>query len=191
MARELPVVRGFQDAVNLVCSPLIEGGYANDPKDPGKETNFGVSKAMWDRAVHDGIVRPGVAIKDRSRDEAVLVYRTYFWDAYRIGELPYPLGLVFFDTIVNHSPTWSIKSLQMAIGIKADGVIGASTILAANETRVIGTPDRPGVVIKLLKLRMKHYLQEEPPDIEEHFELGWANRLLDIQFAAIMAATER
>jgi len=185
------VVRGFLDAVNLVCSALIEGGYANDPLDPGKETNHGVTAENWQRAVTLRLIRGGVTVRERSRDEAVVVYRAFFWDAYRIGELPYPLGLAFFDTIVNHTPVWSIKALQTSVGVIADGLMGTKTILAAYQVRIFGTPDAPGAVMKLLKLRMEHYLHGVSAAVEERFELGWANRLLDILFAAVLAASER
>lgn len=178
----------YKDAIELVCSPLIEGGYVNDPLDPGKETNYGITAANWSKAVEQGIVRGGVAVRYRSHDEAVLVYRAFFWDAYRCGELPYPLGLAFFDTVVNHSPVWAIKALQNAIGVKANGLLNDATILAANQVKIIGVPHSPGAVIKLLKIRMEHYLHGVSPAVEERFELGWANRLLDILFAAVLAA---
>jgi len=178
---------GYQDAIDLVCSPLIEGGYVNDPLDPGKETNYGITATTWTRAVAAGLIRGGT-VSGRTHDEAMVVYRAFFWDAYRCGELPYPLGLAFFDTVVNHSPVWAIKALQNAIGVKANGLLNDATILAANQVKIIGVPHSPGAVIKLLKIRMEHYLHGVSPAVEERFELGWANRLLDILFAAVLAA---
>jgi lysozyme family protein len=46
-----------------------EGGYVNDPIDPGGETNYGISKRYW----------PAVDIKNLTREKAIDFYYTDFW----------------------------------------------------------------------------------------------------------------
>jgi len=38
----------FEDIIEVVLKH--EGGYVNDPKDPGGETNFGIAKALFGSA---------------------------------------------------------------------------------------------------------------------------------------------
>ena len=46
-----------------------EGGYSNDPLDPGGETNWGISKRSY----------PNVDITNLTRAEAKVIYREDFW----------------------------------------------------------------------------------------------------------------
>lgn len=46
-----------------------EGGYVNDPVDPGGETNYGISKRHW----------PAVDIKNLTKERAIDFYYTDFW----------------------------------------------------------------------------------------------------------------
>lgn len=68
-----------------------EGGYVNDPKDPGGETRFGISKRSY----------PMVDIVRLTVDKAKEIYRQDYWDAMDCDEYEWPLCLVIFDTAVN------------------------------------------------------------------------------------------
>ena len=47
-----------------------EGGYANDPDDPGGETNWGISKRAY----------PNLVIKALTREQAREIYQRDFWN---------------------------------------------------------------------------------------------------------------
>lgn len=66
----------FEEAVEFVLA--YEGGYVNDPNDPGGETNFGISKRAY----------PNVDIKNLTREDVIDIYRRDYWDRCRCGELP-------------------------------------------------------------------------------------------------------
>lgn len=68
-----------------------EGGYVNDPHDPGGETKFGISKRAY----------PGVDIKALTLDGAKAIYREDYWNALRLDERKYGPALVLFDCAVN------------------------------------------------------------------------------------------
>jgi len=68
-----------------------EGGYVNDPKDPGGETNWGISKRAY----------PMLDIKDLTRDEAKDIYEHDYWRKCGADALLWPMNLVVFDTAVN------------------------------------------------------------------------------------------
>jgi lysozyme family protein len=108
-----------------------EGGYVNHPRDPGGPTNFGITQAVlagWRR-------HPVSAedVKNMPRHEAGEIYRANYWKAMRGDDLPAGVDLVVWDYGVNSGPTRAIKALQGALGIKADGFIGAATIEKARE----------------------------------------------------------
>ncbi|MDZ7804703.1 glycoside hydrolase family 108 protein [Thiohalophilus sp.] len=113
-----------QDIMPLAMAWVIktEGGYVNDPQDPGGETKYGIS-----RRAH-----PGIDIKNLTVDEATELYRIDYWDAYRCGELPPAFGLFLFDSVVQHRPGDAVKILQRAIGTTVDGDIGPKTIAATH-----------------------------------------------------------
>lgn len=68
-----------------------EGGYSHHPDDPGKETNFGISKKSY----------PHLDIANLTREQAVEIYRRDYWTALGCDDLPYPLDVIVFDTGVN------------------------------------------------------------------------------------------
>ena len=68
-----------------------EGGYVNDPNDPGGETNMGISKRAY----------PHENIKGMTRARAATIYRRDYWDAVQGDSLPAGLDLVAFDPAVN------------------------------------------------------------------------------------------
>lgn len=102
-----------------------EGGYVNDPRDPGGETNWGVTVAV---ARAEGYTGP---MRDLPRDKAKAIYRAKYWAPVRADELPESVRFDVFDAAVNHGVSQSAKWLQRAVGASADGVIGAMTVAAA------------------------------------------------------------
>lgn len=111
----------FDRAVEILLRPDIEGGYSNHSKDPGKETNHGISKAQY----------PNLDIKNLTRDDAIKIYHRDYWLKYHCHELEWPLALVLFDCFVQFSPKRPIQWLQEAVGVSQDGILGPKTIAAA------------------------------------------------------------
>lgn len=68
-----------------------EGGYVNDPSDPGGETNFGISKRAY----------PNIDIKNLTRQAAQEIYQRDYWDAIKGDTLEPALGAVALDTAIN------------------------------------------------------------------------------------------
>lgn len=99
----------FEDAFERLLGH--EGGYVNDPKDPGGETNWGISKRSY----------PGVDIKNLQRWEAEVIYRTDFWDKVRGDQLPDGVAFQLFDFAVNSGAQTAIRHLQKAVGVADDG----------------------------------------------------------------------
>ena len=79
----------FKIAVDFVLAH--EGGYSNNPKDPGGETHWGISKRSW----------PLLDIKALTKKQAKEIYRSSYWDSIFLDEEPFPKDIIIFDTAVN------------------------------------------------------------------------------------------
>lgn len=109
----------FDRAVEWLIA--VEGGYVNDPNDPGGETKYGISRRSY----------PHLDIKNLTKADAEKVYKTDFWDRVRADEMPYNLALPVFDMAVNAGPTLAIKCLQRALSVADDGKLGPITLAKA------------------------------------------------------------
>jgi lysozyme family protein len=103
----------------------IEGGYVNDPTDPGGETKFGISRHAY----------PAEDIRNLTLERAKSLYRRDYWDAIRGDLLPYPLNLFVFDAAVNQGVDPAIRLLQRTLNVAVDGVPGNQTVKAAQALR--------------------------------------------------------
>jgi len=102
-----------------------EGGYSNDPRDPGGETNHGVTKRVAAANGYTGDMR------EFTRDAAKAIYRKSYWDAVKADQLPDDVRFHVFDAAVNSGVSQAAKWLQRSVGVPDDGAIGPKTIAAA------------------------------------------------------------
>lgn len=110
----------FDSAFLLVIGH--EGGYVNDPRDPGGETKFGISKRAY----------PKVDIKNLTMADAKHIYFSDYWNRLQLDKLPNDIRFDMFDAAVNSGLSMAAKFLQRAVKVPDDGIIGAGTIAAAN-----------------------------------------------------------
>lgn len=103
-----------------------EGGYVNNPADPGGETNWGISKRQY----------PDVDIKNLTRDQAKAIYRRDFWDRGQMSEFDAAVAFQVFDFAVNSGIETAIRKLQAAAGVADDGHIGPVTVAAIKNRSV-------------------------------------------------------
>ena len=103
-----------------------EGGYVNNPKDPGGETNWGITRTV---AVDNGY---SGSMKLMPKETANGIYKKIYWDKLQCDQLPFVVAFQLFDAGVNHGNAQAAKFLQRALSIADDGVIGAKTIAATN-----------------------------------------------------------
>lgn len=127
----------FQIARQIVAR---EGGYVDDPDDPGGATNFGVTIGTLRRLGHD-LTGDGRVDSDDVRAltqaQAVAIFVQYYFERPQIGALPQVLQPSVFDMYVNAGAN-AVKVLQrllndMRIEADVDGVIGPQTIAAAQQ----------------------------------------------------------
>lgn len=96
------MLENFQRADTLVLA--TEGGYVDDPHDPGGATNLGVTigtaKQLGLDIDHDGDVDK-VDIKLLKPADAAKVYKHFYWDTIGGDQLPAGLDYAAFDFAVN------------------------------------------------------------------------------------------
>ena len=145
-----------------------EGGYVNDPKDPGGETNFGIAKRS----------HPDVDIKNLTEDKAKTIYKEHYWDKNKVEELPDELRHIYFDMCVNQGKSRAVKILQRAANakgadLKVDGGLGPITLRAILKSNV--------ELQRVRAYRVKYYadLVTRKPDLEK-FYYGWYKRALEV-----------
>jgi lysozyme family protein len=119
-----------------------EGGYVNDPDDPGGATKHGVTIGTMARLGMDldgdGRITPG-DVKRLNEDQAVEIFLEHYYARPRISALPEVLQPSVFDMYVNAGAN-AVRILQRLLGelgeaVAVDGVIGPQTIAAAKAAR--------------------------------------------------------
>lgn len=117
-----------------------EGGFVNDPDDPGGATNFGVTLGTMRRLgldlTGDGQVSEA-DVRALSREQAVEIFLEHYYRRPGIAALPEVLQPSVFDMYVNAGGN-AVRILQrlliaMGFDLTVDGIIGPQTIRAAQE----------------------------------------------------------
>lgn len=80
---------GFDAALDHVFR--WEGGYVNDPRDPGGETKYGISKRAY----------PDMDIAALTTQQAAAIYRRDYWQRAGCDDLPPAQAAALFDAAVN------------------------------------------------------------------------------------------
>jgi len=143
-----------------------EGGYVNHPKDPGGETNLGVTKRVYEE--HGGTKD----MKDLLVEDVAPIYKKGYWDKMKGDDLPGGLDLCVFDFGVNAGPGRAAKFLQQMIGTTVDGGIGPNTLAKVEEyVRENGEAES---VEKYQSMRQKYY---EQLSTFATFGRGWTRRV--------------
>lgn len=144
-----------------------EGGYTNNPKDPGGETNWGISKRSY----------PHVNIKKLTREGAKAIYRRDFWDRIHAGTLPDGVAWQAFDFAANSGIETAVRYLQRALGVADDGHWGPVTQKAADEM------SESDVIMRLIAERLDFNTRLSTWG---DFGKGWARRAAaNLRFGAV------
>lgn len=126
------MANNFQECLVKVLKH--EGGFVNHPKDPGGMTNLGVTKKVWEEWI--GHEADEKAMRALTPAIVAPMYEMKYWRTSYCEKLPRGLDLLVFTMAVNSGSGRSVKLLQDAIGVVADGVIGPNTMAKINEANV-------------------------------------------------------
>lgn len=148
-----------------------EGGYVDDPRDPGGETNWGVTKRTAQANGYTG------AMKTMTRQQAYEIYRRAFWLRYNCEQMPDAVAYQFFDAAVNHGFGNASRMLQRAVNVADDGIIGNMTIAAIKKMAI------SDVIMRLNAERLEFYCKL---GTFATFGKGWVRRVAgNLKYGAI------
>lgn len=153
---------------SLAKTLVHEGGYVNHPKDPGGATKQGVTQRVYDDFRRQMKLTPR-PVKEMNGSERDAIYRQRYWNLIKGDLLPVGVSYVVFDGAVNSGVSQSVKWLQRALGVKADGVLGPATL-----TAVQGVNDHDELIAKILDRRMKFL---KALKTWKTFGKGWTRRV--------------
>ncbi|MFO1141280.1 MAG: holin-associated N-acetylmuramidase [Amaricoccus sp.] len=127
-------------SVESIAAEIVrrEGGYVNDPDDPGGATNHGVTLGTMRQIGRDVTGDGKVDVRDVKAlgpDEAAQIYVRHYFREPRLDLLPEPLQASVFDMQVNAGAN-AVKILQRLMAafgfpLRDDGVIGRLTAATA------------------------------------------------------------
>ena len=118
------MIQNFEKSLDFLLES--EGGFVNNPKDPGGMTNLGVTAATW--AQYKGRATTEKEMRNLKKSDVTPLYEKKYWDACKCDDLPSGIDYLVFDFAVNAGPGRAIKTLQKAIGVPEDGAIGPVTL---------------------------------------------------------------
>lgn len=135
-----------------------EGGYVNDPDDPGGETNWGISKRSY----------PNVDIKKLTRDQAKEIYRKDFWEKIYADQMYDGVAFQSLDFAINSGIGVAIRKLQAAARVPDDGHWGPRTKTA------VAAMTESDLIMRLNAQRLRYMTKLKN---WKSAGAGWANRI--------------
>jgi lysozyme family protein len=153
----------YEQAITQVFKD--EGGYTNDPHDPGGPTNWGITiidaRLYWksDATAED--------VKNMPKSVAEEIYDKHYATPLRYNDLPAGVDYAVLDYGINSGISRSAKVLQSIVGVSQDGIIGPNTIQATLALSPIQ------IINKIYDERLS-FLKSLPT--WSHFQHGWTER---------------
>ena len=171
------MIGNFEQCLALLLKH--EGGFVNNPKDPGGATNLGVTLNTWSK--WKGSPQTVDDVKNLTVEDVSDLYRQWYWGKSRCDDLPPGVDYCVFDCAVNSGPSQSIKFIQVALDIRSDGVIGPQTIAASHQR------DAQELVEQICEERL-HFLQSL--NTWDTFGKGWQRRVDEVKQMALRMASQ-
>lgn len=161
-------------ALSLKLVLVHEGGFVNDPQDPGGATNKGITQKTYD-AWRLGEGLPKRSVVNLNFWETTEIYRNGYWNKIEGDELPKGVDYCVFDFCVNSGIDRASKYLQRVVGVADDGRIGPQTLSA------LGMYSSKQVIDNLCDMRQA-FLERQPTFA--HFGKGWTTRVAEVRAKA-------
>ncbi len=139
-----------------------EGGYSNNPADPGGETMWGITERVARKHGYTG------AMRDLPQSLAMSIAKSDYWDPFQLDQISPTIAFQVFDCAYNGG--MPAKWLQRAACVAEDGVIGAGTIAAVRAA----DPDKIIMRFDAYRLHYMADLKNRPT-----FAGGWMHRIAE------------
>ena len=153
-----------------------EGGFVNDPRDPGGATNKGVTLATFrsvfgkDKTVKD--------LKKITDSQWMTIFKTKFWDRYKADSIKDEwITYLLVDWLWASGAGNAINRVQKFLGLKVDGIVGNITI------NKINSYNGKELFTKLWHLR-EDFIKTRAQYLI--YGKGWIRRLNGIQYGKLL-----
>lgn len=172
----------FENAIPIVLKN--EGGYTDNPDDPGSATNYGISTRFL-------LSEPSIGITDAKLltvIQASAIYEKYWWNFYSYGNIvDQTIATKIFDLCVNMSTTvhkivQTVLNEQFWCTLIVDGNLGPKSIAAINAVNMLTTQQT--LINGISDGAWQHYqniITANPKEVQ--FAEGWKNRAYNIHTA--------
>lgn len=163
-----------RDAIIARVIDTFEGGFVNNPSDPGGATNMGITLETLQR------VRPGATVntvKTLSKIDAIAIYKELYWTQFHIESMPVDVQDVVFDSYVQYSPHTAGTLIQKSLtilgqNVAIDGIIGDNTI---NAMQKVSAKELRKTILSTRKTYYENLAASHPS--QGQFLNGWLRRL--------------
>jgi lysozyme family protein len=154
----------FSECLAIVLKS--EGGFVNNPQDPGGRTNLGVTQKVWEE--YTGHEADEKVMRSLTPEKVAPLYEQRYWRPTYCEVLPRGLSLLIFSMGINAGTGRSVKLLQSCIGCVADGVIGPRTMALIKSSNVAD------LIAKFSEARRQYYKSLKTFPV---FGKGWLARV--------------
>lgn len=153
----------FERAFDMVIGH--EGGLVDNPADPGGLTKYGISQRAY----------PGEDIRNLTMARAQELYRRDYWNPIKGDQLPPPLAICLFDMAVNSGVSQAVRTLQKAIDVPVDGLLGPGTL-----GKALSLPTT--ILVAYMQAERVLFMSKLPEFAT--FGRGWARRVISTAIEA-------
>lgn len=169
--------RNFSRSLSLVLKS--EGGWSDNPADPGGATMKGVTIATFRRYIDPKATKDD--LRHITDAQLAKVYREQYWNAISGDDLPDGVDYATMDFAVNSGPGRAARYLQSVVGAPMDGAIGQATLDAVAKMPV-------GVVIDRLCDARLAFLKSL--GTWGTFGKGWGARVASVRHDALLMTAQ-
>ena len=154
-----------------------EGGYVNNPNDPGGPTNMGITQETYD-SYRKSLGLPTQSVTLLTKNEATTIYQNVFWDGYNCSAFPPQIAVIYFDACVNEKPAGvqAVRDLQHALGVTVTGVLSPDLISRVQSSDI---DDLASAYIEMRRV-FYHKVVKAKPTSEEFLD-GWLKRIDNLE----------
>lgn len=165
--------------IDLILDNLIrrEGGFVNDPDDPGGMTKYGITARTF--RTYYGHWPTEEEMRNLSKDQAKEIYRRAFVTEPGFDQVQFPrVRRLLVDCGVQHGPEEGIEWLQAAVGAKVDGIIGPDTLRRLEKVATYENGPEE-ILCRILTSRLKKYHRQSKNPKRLKFLRGWLKRTIE------------
>ena len=159
---------------SLALTLKFEGGFVDNPFDPGGATNMGITLSTLSN--YRGHTASKLDVKRLTQTEASAIYLSHYWEPLLAEQLPDGVDMFMFDYAVNSGPARAVIALQSILGLLPDGSVKVSTLRESLR-------QDPATLIRALASKRLGFLQRLRSF--QHFGRGWKTRVDAVTSASL------